>query len=178
MDLAAPPLEFGVRHVSKHPDNPLWNQATDAPWVIQTKEDWDEAVTDGYLTAEHVLARLEAMVRVAYDQPTDGAAAYDEDGFVRALVAAAIHGEGFRVQVHPNDHRPPHAHFVDPGEPRQEVRLSLETGDPLDGESVPVGQKKKLRKAKALIGEHHDLLMDWWREYQASQQGSPTSGLQ
>lgn len=157
--------------MSKHPNNPLWNDATDSPWVIENQEDWDEAVAEGNLTAEHVLARLEAMVRVAYDQPTDGGAAYDEEGFIRALVAAGIQGEGFRVQLHPNDHDPPHAHFVDPGEPKNEVRLSLQTGDPLAGESVPVGTKKKLGKAKALIGQNRDLLMDWWSDYQASQSG-------
>src|SRR5438874_1596465 len=106
------------------------------------------------------LLRLEPIVRVALDQPVDGGAAYDEDGFVRALVAAGWSGEGgWRVQLHPNDHDPPHVHFRDKGDPKKEIRLSLATGEPLAGEAIPVGVKKKLARAGDFILENQDLLM-------------------
>ena len=152
--------------MTKHPGNPWWSQANDVPIVPSDLEAWNEARAAGHITVEHVLLRLEAIVRVALDQPVDGGAAYDEDGFVRALVAAGWSGEGgWRVQLHPNDHDPPHVHFRDKGDPKKEIRLSLATGEPLAGEAIPVGVKKKLARAGDFILENQDLLMSRWREY-------------
>lgn len=153
--------------MSRHPDNPWWSQESDAPITVTTREQWDEAEANGHITPEHVLLRLEAMLRVAVGEPTDGGAAYDEDGFVRALVAAGWAGEGWRVQLHPNDHEPPHVHFWDKGDPRRQIRLDISTGQPLEGETVAPAVRKKLGKATHFIQSNHDLLMSHWNEAQA-----------
>jgi len=50
------------------------------------------------------------------------------------------------------------------GEPKKELRLDLATGDPLAGEVMPVGLKKKLQKAQAFIAENQTLLWAKWSE--------------
>lgn len=53
----------------------------------------------GYSTVEHVLLRLEAMLRVAVGEPADGGVAHDEDGFIRALVAPGWQRDEWRLQL-------------------------------------------------------------------------------
>ncbi len=153
--------------MSSHPDNPWWDSASDRPISISSRDAWDRAESAGYLTIDHVLLRLEAMLRVAVGEPTDRGSAYDEDGFVRALVDAGWSGEGWRIQLHPNDHDPPHVHFREKGEPKNSIRLSLVTGDPLPDESVGPGLRRKLGKAQAFILERQEMLMARWSEAQA-----------
>ena len=153
--------------MSKHPDNPWWSESRDQPILPSNREAWDDARERGYLTPEHVLLRLEAMVRVAVGEPVDDGASYDEDGFVIALVAAGWSGEGWRVQLHPNDHDPPHVHFWDKGNPKKQIRLSLASGEPLDGETIPKGARRKLERAGSFILENQALLMDHWLQAHA-----------
>jgi hypothetical protein len=104
------------------------------------------------------------MFRHAMGDETDGGVAYDEDGFIRAMVAAGWTGEGWRIQLHPNDHDPPHVHFWLKGDQRAQVRLSLATGEPLDGEALPTGSKKRLAKASQFVVANQPLLMSKWTE--------------
>jgi len=140
----------------------LWCDDHDRPIEISTRGEWDKAAAEGLLTPEHVLLRLEAIVRVAFDDPVDGGVAYGADGFVRAEVAAGWVGEGWRLQLHPNDHDPPHVHFWKKGDPKREVRLDLRSGQPLDGESIPRGARRQLDQATQFIRDHQDLLRSTW----------------
>lgn len=153
--------------MTKYPDNPWWSRSSDLPIVPSDKAAWDDAQARGFIAAEHVLLRLEAMLRVAVGEPVDGGASYDEDGFVIALVAAGWSGDGWRVQLHPNDHDPPHVHFWDKGDPKKQIRLSLESGEPLDGETIPKGLRRKLDRAGSFIVENQALLMNHWEQAHA-----------
>lgn len=150
--------------MSKHPDNPWWSQTSDQPMMPHDQASWDDAHAHGFLTADHVLLRLEAILRVAVGEPVDDGASYNEDGFVIALVAAGWSGEGWRVQLHPNDHDPPHVHFSDTGDRRRQIRLSLVSGEPLDGERIPPGVRKKLERASSFIMENQAMLIDRWQQ--------------
>src|SRR5271168_4271863 len=102
--------------MSKYPDNPLWCDAHDQPIALTNSDDWEEAKRSGYLTVEHIVARLEDILEYALDGELE--TGYDEEGFLRALVADGyLRNRGVTVRLHSRDHPPPHAHIEIKGHP-------------------------------------------------------------
>ena len=58
--------------MTKYPGNPWWSESTDLPIPPSNKRVWDDAQAHGFITAEHILLRLDAMLRVAVGEPVNG----------------------------------------------------------------------------------------------------------
>ncbi|NKR92253.1 DUF4160 domain-containing protein [Rhodococcus hoagii] len=146
----------------KHPDNPLWDHERDLPIMIYTRLEWEEAAESGHLTAEHVLQRLKNIADHVFEN--EGAAAFNEDGFVAALIAEGLSlPNGVKLHVYPKDHPPPHVHVEVRAQPGAKIRVSLVTGEYLD--EIPAGIKsKQLKNFQAEIVKHYDLLESWWEK--------------
>ncbi|WP_433592534.1 hypothetical protein [Nocardia sp. CA-145437] len=145
--------------MSRHPDNPYWSQTDDKPIMIGSRRVWAEAEAAGYLTAEHVFARLHAIAM--HEMDGEGPVAYDADGFVTALTAEGIRLQGgVTLTVHTRDHQPPHAHITFTTDPSIDLRINLQTGELMN--AIPKGRAKMVKHACALVVEHHDLLANWW----------------
>jgi hypothetical protein len=105
------------------------------------------------------------MLRVAFGQYAFGGVQYDEDGFQRAIVAAGWQVDDCRMQLHSNDHEPPHLHFFLKGDPNHEIRISLETGEPLPGEDLTPELRKRLRKKVVpFMSVNKAMLLEKWAE--------------
>ncbi|MFP4512466.1 MAG: DUF4160 domain-containing protein [Acidimicrobiales bacterium] len=154
--------------MTKYPNNPLWCQRHDRPYAILTRRDWDDAVASGHLTTEHVLVRVENALDYEFGRGAE--LGLDEDGFYRALVADGSHHEGgISIVLHPNDHPPPHVHIRFRSDPSIDLRMSIETGELLDG-TAPPGWAKRVRKATGIVRGQSELLMTRWAEMQAAVQ--------
>lgn len=149
--------------MSKYADNPWWCQEHDAPIMIMSRSDWYRATAGGHLTMEHVMLRLRNLGNHVFGE--QGAAAFDENGFVTSLTSAGLTLAGdVRLRVYPNDHSPPHVHIEVPSHPKAKIRLSLATGAFLD--DPPRGiPSKKLKRFQAAVRENHDVLAAWWERY-------------
>ena len=150
--------------MSRHPDNPYWCDNHDQPIMIQTREDWDKALAQGYLTPEHLISRLENIATHHFGQ--EGAIGFDDEGFVVSLVAGSIEVEcGVKIRVNPLDHDPPHAHIELRSHPGAKLRINLVTGALMD--SVPKGlSARKVRDLQAAVIENGARLRGMWAEYQ------------
>lgn len=128
----------------------------------------------GQITPEHILLRVEGMLAHDFGEP--GGAAYDESGFIAALVADGWRAsEGITVRMHPDDHPPPHVHVRFPQRPNLRIRLALDTGEPLDG-GVPDGWSRKLRRVSDFVVSSKEPLMARWIEMHGSSATSSPSG--
>ena len=159
-----------VAKMSKYPDNPQWCQNHDRPKAIMSRAEWGEAARSGHLTVEHVLLRIRDMLDFEFGNgEIEG---LDEDGFLRALVADAMHFEGgVTVRLHCNDHPPPHVHVEFRSLPGEDFRVLIDTGE-LVGADVPSGWAKRMRRVSALVLDHRDLLLGRWEEMQLAQKPS------
>ncbi|MGO1665311.1 MAG: DUF4160 domain-containing protein [Micrococcaceae bacterium] len=149
--------------MSKHPDNPWWCQEHDAPLMIHTRVQWDEASEAGHVTPEHVMQRLKNIADHVFDNETS--IGFDDEGFVVSLTAAgmALPG-GVTLCVYPNDHPPPHVHIRVRSHPAAKLRIRLDTGEFMD--NTPDGLvRKKLNGLQAAVRENHTVLAGWWQEY-------------
>lgn len=113
--------------MSTHPNNPYGNQQTDQPIVIY-RQDWNEALADGFVTGEHIALRLLAVVQHAYGVHDGDVVAYDVDGFVSALIAEGLPmSNGVKLEIYSGDHNPPHTHIKIPGVSGGRLTRSLPT---------------------------------------------------
>lgn len=124
--------------------------------------EWDEAAANGWLTVEHIVSRLSAIV--AYELGNGAEQGYGPDGFLQALIADSYTvASNVKVQLNTNDHPPPHVHVQVRGELNNKLRLSIESGELLD-ELPPAKLRKKLELASNFILENKDLLLARWAE--------------
>ena len=144
--------------VSRHPDNPFWHQQNDQAIVIY-RQDWDEAVAGGYVTTEHILIRLAGMMENALGPQEVDFVAYDEDGFIVALTAEGIWKDGIQIRVNPDDHDPPHAHIIVPGE---KMKLTINLLDMTIDQDLPDGWSKKGKSIEAFTRKNQYKLLGWW----------------
>lgn len=149
--------------MSKHPGNPFWNQEEDVPMTLFTQADWDEAETGGFITAAHVLDRLERMLEHALGNENPNAA-FDEEGFFISLVAEGFRHDGIRLTVNTNDHDPPHCHVLVKGEPGKKLRINLTTGEFMD--DVPKKIQPQSKRILAMFAKNQDALSEIWTSYQ------------
>jgi hypothetical protein len=128
---------------------------------VYTRADWEEAVADGWLTRNHVEARLHNLA--VRDFGELGPVGYDDEGFITSLVAEGMTVEKIgHFSVHTDDHDPPHVH-VRPFGSQINLRFSLETGELLD--ELPPGVKsKRLKAIKAALIENRDRFGRWWKK--------------
>lgn len=149
--------------MSAYPDNPYWCQNHDHPIVINSRNEWDQAAADGYITPEHVFMRLKHIADHIFENET--AMGFDDEGFVISLVGGAVTLEGgLKLRVWPNDHPPPHVHIELRAHPEWDVRVNLKTVE-LIGE-LPSGLKtKKFDGFLDAIRECHPTLAGWWETY-------------
>jgi hypothetical protein len=152
-----------VVKVSKHPDNPWWHQERDAPVMIMTRVEWENAAAAGHLTPEHVMQRLKNIADYAFDIET--VAGFDEDGFVISLIAEGLPlSGGVKLYVYSNDHPPPHVHIKLSSHPDDKIRINLETGEYMD--DAPRGlARKRLKGIQTAVRENHDVLASWWEKH-------------
>jgi Domain of unknown function (DUF4160) len=144
-------------HVSEDEDSPRAR----AGRQILTRGDWDRAVADGRLTAQDVLNRLTRMALHEFgESPENWPIAFDEEGFVTALIAEGILMEGgVTLRVCTRDHPPPHVHIQRRGE--EDIKVNLENGA-VEG-PLPRGVRpKQLEKFSGLVKQKHELLCDLW----------------
>lgn len=152
--------------MSRHPGNPYWDQQRDEAIVIY-RQDWDDALENGWVTTEHIVHRLAGMVNHGLGQQLDGPAAYDEHGFISALIAAGLSmRNGVRAHIYPDDHNPPHAHLEVPGLENAKLTINLETLK-IDQE-LPSGWSKRGKKVESEVRSHQQELLDMWRSYRES----------
>lgn len=152
--------------MSRYPGNPWWHQATDTPFEITSRFDWDTAAAAGHLTAEHVLLRLENILE--YDLAEGKNFGLSDDGFLNALVADGWRLErGVTVRMYPNDHPPPHVHLRFRSHPRLDLRVSIETGELLD-DDAPDGWAKRIRSASSQVLDQRSILIERWNVMQNS----------
>jgi hypothetical protein len=156
--------------VSTHPDNPFWNQATDKAVVIY-RHDWDQAVSDGHVTPDHVAQRLLGIMQHAYGVHDDDFVAYDADGFIVALIAEGLRmSNGLRLDIFPGDHNPPHAHIKIPGQSGK-LTIDLETFE--IQEQLPDGWSGRGRKIEKEARAKAEELAALWNK----NRGPGTRGL-
>lgn len=150
--------------MTRHPDNPFWCAVHDNPKSI-ARHEWDDAVAAGFVTPEHLAARVRGMLSHAMD--IAGAAGYDADGFMISLTAAGFRmSDRIRIDVRSHDHDPPHAHIVVKGEPGLDVRVNLETATLID--AMPAGMAKLGRRIEAFVAENRVTMLGTWATYRAS----------
>ncbi|BDI22903.1 DUF4160 domain-containing protein [Herbiconiux sp. L3-i23] len=128
---------------------------------------WALAEDEGRLEDSDILSRLVRMALFEFGEGKETwPAAFDEEGFLTALTAEGRRFDGgISVHVWPNDHPPPHVHILKKSEPdNHHLRISLETGDPL-GDLPPWVDHNQLKRIKALIAKHHQLLEGWWEKH-------------
>ena len=148
--------------VSRYPGNPYWHHATDSPIEIY-RQDWDEAVSAGYVTAEHIAVRVAGMIQHAFGIHEGDAAAYDADGFIVSLTAERLNlGNGVALVIHAGDHDPPHAHVVIPGLKLKRLTLNLAALE--IEQDLPSGWSKKGRKTRREARDHIETLTSWWNK--------------
>lgn len=149
--------------MSRHPGNPYWNHELDIPIVIY-RQDWDQASIDGHVTEEHVLERVQGILRHARGPQAGDVVAYDADGFISALIAEGIRTkDNIQIRINPDDHWPRHAHIIIPGDPKQRLTINLDTLT-IDQE-LPDGWSKKGRAIEEATRQNLDLLLRWWDKY-------------
>lgn len=148
--------------VSTHPNNPYWDQQADQPIVIY-RHDWDEALADGFVTREHIVLRLLGIVQHAYGVHDGDFVAYDEDGFVSALIAEGLPmSNGVKLEIYSGDHNPPHAHIKIPGVSRGRLTINLETFK--IEQQLPDGWSKKGRQIEKEALANVAKLTEWWNK--------------
>jgi hypothetical protein len=148
--------------VSTHPNNPYWDQQADQPIVIY-RQDWDEALADGFVTREHIALRLLGIVQYAYGVHDGDVVAYDEDGFVSALIAEGLPmSNGVKLEIYSGDHNPPHAHIKIPGVSRGRLTINLETFK--IEQQLPDGWSKKGRQIEKEALANIAKLTEWWNK--------------
>ena len=74
--------------MSSYPCNPPWFHVLDIPITILSRTEWNAASAAGYLTPEHVLARLKNIADYVFGYQT--AMGLDQDGFVSSLISAGL----------------------------------------------------------------------------------------
>lgn len=154
--------------MSRHPDNPLWDQAGDRPIAILDEHGWHQAKRAGHLTLDHVLHRLEDMLEFEFGNGEE--LGIGEDGFLTALVADSyqVPRSGIKVYIRTEDHPPPHVHVAFPGE-EAGLAIELATGEPRRGEAVPRGRTTHMKMIRNyLIEEKQMLLAEWERIHPTS----------
>ncbi len=135
---------------SRHPDNPYWCQQHDHPHPIY-RADWEQALADGYVTIEHLQARIEGMLHHA--RQTAGPIGFDADGFIIALTAAGIRmNDSIRFDIRTHDHEPPHAHIAVKGEPRLNLTINLQTAMII--EDLPDGMSRTGRRIESFVRDN------------------------
>lgn len=143
--------------------------------AIFTRADWDRELTAGRLTAQDVADRLWRMAAHEFDEDTERAAAYDDDGFFLSLTAASVaEVHGVKLWICSADHDPPHVHIKRPGvrDRVEDIKINLETSE-IEGK-LPKGVKpKQLRKIRALVAEHHEALCSTWTTYHGTEVSKP-----
>lgn len=72
-----------------------------------------------------------------------------------------VKGSGLRVQIFPNDHRPPHVHVVGGG--FHAVILIGDEGAAPEFFELRSGDDRLVRKALNLVAESQDLLVQKWK---------------
>lgn len=152
--------------MSKYPDNPYWDQKRDVPETPYAQGDWDDAEEGGFLTAEHVIERLERMITHALGLEPE-AAAYDDEGFFLSLVGAGKRQDDITLNVNTLDHNPPHCHVDVKGENHKKPRINLETGEFMD--EIPKKLQPKRKKIEKMFQRYSDPLMTLWKDYHSDQ---------
>ncbi|MEV0105507.1 hypothetical protein AB0H42_04070 [Nocardia sp. NPDC050799] len=129
--------------------------------MIDTPEQWQEAKEAGHVTAEHILHRLHAIAIREFG--IQGAAGYDEEGFICALVADGLRCErGVVLRVCTRDHPPPHVHIEISAEPSIKLKMNLVTGEFMG--PTPEGWGKKVKYMRQLVKDNHSILVAWWEK--------------
>ncbi|NPC42953.1 DUF4160 domain-containing protein [Nocardioides sp. zg-1230] len=127
---------------------------------------WELAESEDRLEADDVLGRLVAITLFEFgENKDDWSVAFNDDGFITALVAdGKLFDGGISVHVWPNDHPPPHVHILKKSEPDHEyIKINLETAE-IDGDLPPWANSKQVKKMKALVRRHHGLFAGWWEK--------------
>lgn len=151
--------------MSRHPDNPHWCQVHDQPHPIERGE-WEAAAAAGFVTTEHVQARIDGMLHHALR--LDGPIGYDADGFMISLTAAGIRvDDRIRIDIRTHDHNPPHAHIVVRGEPQLALKVNLETATLMG--AMPRGMSKTGKKIEQFVRENQPRLLELWSSYRQSE---------
>jgi hypothetical protein len=149
--------------MSQYPNNPLWCQNHDRPIAIVSIADWEQADADGHLTPEHVLQRIHDIAEFEFGNGEE--LGFDGDGFLVSLAADGMQlPGGVTLSVYPNDHPPPHVHVRIRALPHVKLRISLETGEPLD-DGLPDGWSKKLKRIQRLVADNAPTLASWWEKH-------------
>lgn len=128
---------------------------------------WELAEAEDRIEAEDVLQRLVYMALFEFgENKDDWSMAFDEEGFLTALTAEGRSFDGgISIHVWPKDHPPPHVHILKKSEPdSQYVKINLGTGD-IVGELPNWASGKQLKRIKALVVKHHELLASWWQKH-------------
>ncbi|MFC8797315.1 DUF4160 domain-containing protein [Promicromonospora sp. NPDC057138] len=127
---------------------------------IYTRNDWNAALAEHWLTADDVLERIGRLVVHVSDM--QGPAGYDDEGFFISLVADGLKLEGgVSLHVYPLDHDPPHVHVKRQG--KSEFKIDLRSGDVI-GDHPKDLSSRDLKQIKATVLECSTALNDWWNK--------------
>lgn len=109
------------------------------------------------------------------DEDAERAAAYDEDGFFTSLTAASVAVvEGVKLWICTADHDPPHVHIKRPGvrDKIDDIKINLRTGE-IEGDLPRGVRSRQLKKIRALVAEHQEVLRSTWTTYHGTEVGEP-----